>query len=279
MKVIIYAVGVKARKIHKELVNQGIEVLAFTDSNSQMWNGELFGCPIVSPDSLSSYTYDKIIIMTISYTEVVQNLVNIYGISREKIDTSYVDSSDPIKTRNLFLSYFSKIVYDKSIPGNVAEGGVFMGEFAKKINLSFPDRKLYLFDTFEGFDKRDLDLENAHAFSDMNEGHHKSSEEKVKGVLPHPENVIIRKGYFPETAAGIDDQFCFVNLDFDLYAPILAGLEFFYPKMVKGGVILVHDFFLAEYAGVKAAVDEFCAKEGISYMPISDEYSIAIQKP
>jgi len=227
---------------------------------------------------LDFYEYDKIIITTISHTEVVQTLVDSYGVAREKIDTSYVDSSDPIKTRNLFLSYFAKTVYDRNMPGNVAEGGVFMGEFAKQINLVFPDRKLYLFDTFEGFDKRDLDLENAHAFSDMNEGHHKSSEEKVKAVLPYPEQVVIRKGYFPETAEGIDDQFCFVNLDFDLYAPILAGLEFLHPKMVKGGVILIHDFFLAEYAGVKTAVDEFCNKEGVSYMPISDEYSIAIIK-
>jgi len=48
MKVIIYAVGVKGRKIYKELANQGMEVLAFTDSNSEMWEGSLFDCPIIS---------------------------------------------------------------------------------------------------------------------------------------------------------------------------------------------------------------------------------------
>lgn len=39
----------------------------------------------------------------------------------------------------------------------MAEVGVYTGEFCKLFNRYFPERKLYLFDTFEGFDsKRDL---------------------------------------------------------------------------------------------------------------------------
>ena len=61
-----------------------------------------------------------------------------------------------------------------------------------------PDRKLYLFDTFEGFDVRDKheydnDMLNAHAFRD-------TSTTLVLSKMV-AENVIIRKGYFPETAA------------------------------------------------------------------------------
>ena len=43
--------------------------------------------------------------------------------------------------------------------GECAEAGVFEGDFAKWINQYFPDRKLYLFDTFEGFDMRDIEKE------------------------------------------------------------------------------------------------------------------------
>ena len=45
-----------------------------------------------------------------------------------------------------------KEIKKRKIQGSVAEVGVFQGEFAQYINVAFPDNKLYLFDTFEGFD-------------------------------------------------------------------------------------------------------------------------------
>jgi hypothetical protein len=99
----------------------------------------------------------------------------------------------------------------------------------------------------------------------------------VLGKLPHPENAVIKKGYFPETAAGLEDTFCFVNLDFDLYMPILAGLEYFFPRMVSGGIILVHDYFSEIYKGAKRAVNDFEKEhEAVKLFPIGDGISIGI---
>lgn len=86
-------------------------------------------------------------------------------------------------------------------------------------------------------------------------------------------------GYFPDTAVGLDDEkFCFVSLDADLYEPIKAGLEFFYPKMISGGVILVQDYYDEIFTGVKKAVNEFAKKHKIFFVPIGDDISVAIQK-
>lgn len=60
-----------------------------------------------------------------------------------------------------------------------------------------------------------------------------------------------KKRFFPESAEGIQDSFCFVNLDMDLYQPMLNGLRFFYDKMEKNGVILLHDYFHEGLQGVK----------------------------
>ena len=95
--------------------------------------------------------------------------------------------------------------------------------------------------------------------------------------MPHPERCVIRKGYFPETADGVDDIFCFVNLDFDLYQPILAGLKFFIPRMVTGGFILIDDYFAEGYKGVKQAVKDYENIYGkIHLFPIGDGNSICI---
>lgn len=98
--------------------------------------------------------------------------------------------------------------------------------------------------------------------------------------MPYPNNCIIRKGYFPHTAFDIQDSFCFVNLDMDLYQPMLAGLQFFWSKMTCGGVILLHDYFHAQLPGVAKAVANFEKEiqKHISKVTIGDFCSIALVK-
>lgn len=197
-------------------------------------------------------------------------------LKKEKIIREFVEIY--VKSRIVFLEKLGETWAENPIEGSVAEGGVFQGEFAREINRVFPHKKLYLFDTFTGFDDKDVTVEQEHNYSEYSEGHlSATSEELVLSKLPYPEKAVIRKGYFPETATGINEKFCFVNLDFDLYKPTLAGLEFFYPKMSAGGIILVHDYFSEGYKGVKQAVSEFNKTEGgIKLFPIGDGISIGI---
>lgn len=47
-----------------------------------------------------------------------------------------------------------------NVPGSIAELGTYRGDFAWQMNARFPKRTLYLFDTFEGFDARDIAAEH-----------------------------------------------------------------------------------------------------------------------
>jgi hypothetical protein len=199
------------------------------------------------------------------------------GVDKNKIDLDYV--SLPVKTRVIFLEKLAEIFNEKQVEGSVAEGGVFQGDFAKEINRVFPDKTLYLFDTFSGFDERDIAKERSSGFSEFGKNHLSiTSEAIVKAKLPFPDICVIKKGFFPETAQGIEDRFCFVNLDFDLYEPILAGLRFFYPRMIDEGVILVHDYFNPGYRGVKVAVSDFVKESGAKILPIGDSISVAVHR-
>jgi hypothetical protein len=53
-----------------------------------------------------------------------------------------------------------------------------------------------------------------------------------------------------------------VSLDCDLYEPMKAGLEFFYPRMTRGGIFLLHDYSSFSWNGAKKAIDEFCGQSG-----------------
>jgi hypothetical protein len=137
-----------------------------------------------------------------------------------------------------------------------------------------------LFDTFEGFNERDFQHEQEAIDTAVNGYLGNTSEAEVLAKLPYPDLCVLKKGYFPESAADTSGNFCFVNLDMDLYKPTLDGVRFFYPKMSPGGVIVVHDFYNPGYPNIKKAVFEFYEemKGQIKLFPIGDDMSIAIIK-
>ena len=191
-----------------------------------------------------------------------------------RVDDVGLKSYEP---RRATLELMSREIYHYGIEGNAAELGVYRGDFAKHINHYFPDRKLYLFDTFEGFDCRDADFDRqAGNWIVEADNFSKTSVELVLSKMEHKENCIIRKGWFPETADGIDDKFCFVSIDADLYQPTIAGLEFFYPRLVHSGVIMIHDFCNEQFSGVRKAVREFCDRNNIGYVCLSDARGSAV---
>jgi O-methyltransferase len=179
-----------------------------------------------------------------------------------------LDRLDYIRISSLELA--AEEIYRKNIPGSVAELGVYKGDFAKDINVVFPDRPFYLFDTFAGFDRRDVEWEINRGYSRGDQNFSDTSVADVLAKMSYPENCRVKQGFFPETAVNVPDDFCFVSIDTDLYEPILAGLRFFYPKLCQGGYIFVHDYNNQEYTGAAEAVRTFCREVGCSYVPIAD---------
>jgi O-methyltransferase len=199
-----------------------------------------------------------------------------------ELDAKQVWAYGVDKVQHGMTQLMSQELYRQNVKGAIAEVGVFRGFNASVMNHFFPDRRLYLFDTFEGFDPRDLKTEEQlgyntnhyHDFSDTNI-------ELVMSKMFHKENIIVRKGWFPESAVGLEDEsFCFVTLDADLYQPIYEGLHWFYPRLAKGGYIIVDDFNWDDYPGARKAVQDFSREVGISYIPIPNATgSVVIGKP
>jgi len=166
--------------------------------------------------------------------------------------------------------------------GNIAELGVYKGELAAVLNALFPERTLYLFDTFTGFNERDTKVETDSDYSRAKPGDFRDTEEAaVLNRLPFPEKANIYKGFFPDTARGLENElYAFVSLDADLYAPTLAGLEYFYPRLNKGGVIILHDYNNSRFSGVKYAVEDYERKHGaLVLVPLCDLHgSVVIVK-
>ena len=153
--------------------------------------------------------------------------------------------------------------------GAAAELGVYRGAFARCINALLPERTLYLFDTFAGFDETASAGEGA----GFTAAHRNTSAERVLSLLPHPERVVLRPGLFPATAAGLEEErFALVSLDADLEESTLAGLRFFCPRLSPGGYLLLHDWGSPRLPGVARALRRYEAELGRSLpaVPLCD---------
>lgn len=200
----------------------------------------------------------------INYSLLYQN--------RERhIDRNYMDY-----IRISSLELVAQEINEKNITGSVAELGVYKGKFARYINQFFPERKLYLFDTFKGFDEADIRSEVQQNYSLGNQDFTNTSVKNVLAIMPNPERCIVREGFFPATAEGLEEEFAFVSIDTDLFDPIYNGLVYFYPRLKQGGYIFVHDYNNDNYKGAKMAVRKFCSEYNVSYMPIPDSAGSAI---
>lgn len=258
----------------------GIENIIRVDNYLCKYNKKIVSCKI-----FEEHTWDEkdIVLIASNSCEYYNNI---------RLETSnYVP---PRNSKDLFpinplltngdqrvasLAAVAREIYRKGIVGSVAEAGVYRGDFSRFINILFPDRKLFLFDSFEGFDRENVvnNYDNSLQTDSFINRLTDTSIDIVMEKMVFPQNVVIKKGYIPMTFKNIEEKFCFVNLDMDLYKPTYEALQFFWDNLNAGGYIFVHDFYI--WDGIEPAVKQFCREKKIGYMCLTDRCSIAIAKP
>lgn len=273
--IIIFGAGNTGVRYYEENHNK-YNIIGFIDNDETKWGGKCCGKSVFAPisEEISKYDFDYILICCVQAEEKILNQLVSIGISIDRIKVLPKTDFDNEARRNIYIKL--KQDFDElGVKGSVAELGVFRGDEARVLNDIFNDSRLYLFDTFEGFDERDVYVENIFNHSQAKQKQfNDTSIEIVKRKLPNPENVKIYKGYFPDTWENISDLFLLVRIDMDLYQPTVAALDIFHRRMCKGGVILLHDYYGNSYCGVKKAVDEYLDKyRCIRKMPIGDSLS------
>lgn len=160
--------------------------------------------------------------------------------------------------------------------GDIAEVGVYKGGTAKLIAKVAAEttKTVHLFDTFCGMPLTDItkDLHKEGDFSD-------TSLDEVRTYLKDCNNVQFYPGLFSDTSDAVSDlQFCLVHIDVDIYKSVADCCEFFYPRMVKGGIMVFDDYGFLSCLGAKMAVDEFFANkpEYPCYLPMGESFVIKL---
>jgi O-methyltransferase len=175
--------------------------------------------------------------------------------------------SDDVRYASLALAI--ERIRKENIAGAFAELGVYQGQTSRFIHQQAPDRRLYLFDTFEGFPEEIASGDSR--FRD-------TSQEAVARFIGSLDHVIFRAGSFPDTVAGLEDErFALVMLDCDMYQPALDGLRFFYPRLLPGGYFFLHDYNAPESDhGIECAAAHFFADKPEALIEIPDHWGTAV---
>lgn len=158
----------------------------------------------------------------------------------------------------------------KGLKGDTAECGSYLGATSHLIcSFGAPlGIRHHVFDSFAGLSTPD-DNDGA-STKEWKPGALTAPENEVRALLAEFSDVHFYRGWIPDRFDEVADrQFRFVHVDVDLFQPTMASFEFFYPRMVPGGVIVCDDYGFSTCPGATRAVDEFMAgrPEPVVHLP------------
>ena len=206
-------------------------------------------------------------------------------------DTSYYSEKLPSYTRYSLCESCMKEIYARNVKGAVAELGVLKGEFANIMSMCFPERNLYLFDTFEGVKEEELPREESEKWDAMQLKtasryfRNVPEVEAILGNIAWRDHTIVKKGLFPDTLKGdeklSEESFCLVDIDMGFYEPTKAALEYFYDKLSPGGYMFIDDVRHKGVYSVRQAFEQFCEEKRLGYSTIqyADVGLAVVSKP
>jgi len=196
-------------------------------------------------------------------------------------DAKFIRYYDNLSGADNYRSFDRKYTLDQlmklviSVPGDTAECGAYQGASSFLIcqRIVGLKKKHHIFDSFEG-----LSAPGEKDGSYWKKGDLSTSERIIRKNLKPFDFVVYHKGWIPDTFGNVNDNtFCFVHLDVDLFEPTLDSLNFFYPKMSAGGIILCDDYGFSTCPGAKMAMDNFFADKNEKIVNLTTGQGLVIK--
>ena len=243
----------------------------FADNSERKWGGTLAGLPVLSPGESLEKGPDCCCLCVLDEERAGQMERQLRRLGFEG-PVLRPDALRVFDARLATMRLLAEQIEALSVPGVIAELGVFRGDFAAAMNAALPGRSLHLFDTFTGFAPRDVEPEQSRGLSRARVGDFSDTARAlVEARLPHPERAVFHEGWFPDTFRGCEAlRFALVSIDADLYAPTAAALPLFWDRLSPGGALLIHDVNSTQFSGAGKAVEEFCRARGLLPLPVCD---------
>lgn len=190
----------------------------------------------------------------------------------------------PVLTRRQWmkrlLAHHELFIKTLEVPGDIVELGVFRGQglmtwanFLESYCISDRTKIVYGFDNWKGFVS--VNKEDGENVQDLQkyeggfspEAYYDELKDAIKifdrdRFIPWKDRVKLIEGNIEETVPKFVEnnpgiRFSLVHFDCDMYQPTKAGLEYFWPRLSKGGIFLFDEYAIKEWPGETKAVDDY----------------------
>jgi O-methyltransferase len=173
------------------------------------------------------------------------------------------ESPFPFGRRDRFRDLLRCLSLTDGLTGRLSECGCLAGLSSYLICTqirrqapAYAGQGYEIYDSFQGLStptEEDLPLPPR-----MKAGHFAASLRDVVRTLHEYPHIAYVPGWLPGTLAlGRSQTYRFVHVDVDLYVPTLGALRYFWPRMVRGGVIVCDDY---SWPGARRAVHAFISE-------------------
>ena len=230
--------------------------------------------------------FGEIMLGNINFLELYYHCMNVTGTGQA--DWKWYRRPE----RALHLAQYFR--YAMKLEGEKCECGVFRGFSALMLNLLakqenpvYSGEDFHIVDSFEGLSQpgeEDLveiqkpDGIGIEKFHSNAAGTFSTPIEHVDKVLTDYDQLKLYKGWIPDVLDCLPEKkWSFVHIDVDLYEPTLNCLEYFYPRMTPGGVIINDDFSSPAFPGGGKSWTEFCAHHGVPFVELDTGQAVIIK--
>jgi O-methyltransferase len=180
------------------------------------------------------------------------------------------------------------------VPGWQAECGCWRGLSAYQLNHQLrrriPDHdgsNFMIIDSFEGLSVPGEEDSASHGLNQQlyaggfsaSSGMFEASPNVVRNSLSEFPAIEFFQGWIPEVLSTLPERrYSFVHIDLDLYEPILAAIDYFFPRLNKGGVLVFDDYGSLYWPGAKKAGDSGSAAFDEPLMPLASGQALMMRR-
>ncbi len=166
----------------------------------------------------------------------------------------------------------------RNVVGDYVECGVNRGGMARAqmelLDFNKMEKSYWLVDTFRGFPDEQKPLVSEGMAVDSYE---ECFADVVETFAPFPRARLVR-GIVPEVLPQVEAQsVCYLSLDMNCAEPEFAALDYFWPRLSRGAIVLMDDYAYRGYGRQKTALDEFAARNDISILGLATGQGILIK--
>lgn len=158
--------------------------------------------------------------------------------------------------------------------GDYVECGVWKGFLSSAI-MDYLDwnafgRTFYLFDTFDGIDETLVTAaERERLHLDHYRKYYLPNWEDAKANFAEYRNVVLVRGSVPAALGAVRvGPVAYLSLDMNNVTPELAAADYFWDRLVPGGLILLDDYGFVSYEEQKKGFDRFARGKGIRVLAL-----------